>query len=208
MFQQGDSTATTSLLQQAVGGDQDSWAELVARHEPRLMRMFSLRLDRRLQGRIDPADVLQETYLEAWTHLGQYAERPKMPFYLWLRSIASHKLHSLHRRHLGARQRAVGREVSLYGGPFPEATSAALAAQLMGRDTRPSEAAGRAELKMHLEAALNQLSAMDREVLALRHFEQLTNVEVAAVLGIDPSAASSRYVRALKRIRDVFPLGE
>jgi RNA polymerase sigma-70 factor (ECF subfamily) len=176
----------------------------MARYEPQLLRMFALRLDRRLQGRIDPADVLQETYLEAWTHLADYVQQPKMTFYLWLRGIANHKLQSLHRRHLGAHMRAAGREVSLYHGPYPETTSAALAAQLLGHDTRPSEAAARAELKIRLEAALNRLSPIDREILALRHFEQLSNSEVAEVLGIDPSTASSRYLRALKRIREVF----
>ena len=201
-----DSNATVELLRRAAGGDHDSWELLVSRYEPRLLRLFVLRLDRRLQGRIDPADVLQETYLEAWTHLAQYVEQPKMSFFVWLRSIANHQLHSLHRRHLAAHMRSAVREISLSGGPFPEATSAALAAQLMGRDTRPSEAARRAELKIRLESALNRLSSMDREILALRHFEQLSNVEVAEVLGIDASTASSRYLRALKRIREVFPL--
>jgi RNA polymerase sigma-70 factor (ECF subfamily) len=201
-----DSSATTRLLRRAADGDQEGWALLVARHEGRLKRMFALRLDRRLQGRVDPSDVLQDTYLEAWTHLAEYAEQPKMSFYLWLRSIANHTLCALHRRHLGARMRTAGREVSLYHGMFAEATSAALAAQLLGRDPRPSEAAAKAELKIRLEAALNQLEAIDREVLALRHFEQLSNVEAAEVLGIPPSSASSRYLRALKRVKKVFVL--
>jgi RNA polymerase sigma-70 factor (ECF subfamily) len=168
MSQQDNSVATVDLLKRAAGGNHDSWAALVAKHEARLLRMFALRLDRRLQGRVDPADVLQDTYLDAWTHLAQYVEQPKMSFYLWLRGIAGHKLQSLHRRHLGAHMRAAGREVSLHHGPFPETTSAALAAQLLGRDTRPSEAAARAEMKIRLEAALNCLSPIDREVLALR----------------------------------------
>ncbi len=100
--------------------------------------------------------------------------------------------------------RDAGREVVLYHGTLPEASSAALAAQLLGRDTRPSEAAVRAERKILLQQALNSLEPLDREVLALRHFEQLSNCEVAQMLGVQESAAAKRYVRALKRLKDVL----
>jgi RNA polymerase sigma-70 factor (ECF subfamily) len=110
----------------------------------------------------------------------------------------------VHRQHLGAEMRDVGREVSLYRGALPEATSAALAAQLLGRDTRPSEAAIRVERRIRLQEALNSMDAIDREVLALRHFEQLTNPEAARVLGLQEAAAAKRYVRALKRLREIL----
>src|SRR5262249_29347818 len=163
------------------------------RHEDKLRRMVALRMDQRLQGRIDPGDVIQEAYIEASEHRDEYLRRPSLPFLLWLRGIVGNKLRELHRHHLGTRMRDAGREISLYHGPMPEATSAALAARLMGHATRPSEAAMRAEAKALLIAALNAMDAIDREVLALRHFEQLTPSETARVLGITDKAASMRY---------------
>ena len=166
--------------------------------------MVAFRLDPRLQGRIDPRDVLQEVYLEASEHRADYLQQPAMPFFLWLRGIAGHKLLELHRRHLGTRMRDARREVSLYRGALPEATSAALAAQLLGHATRPSEAAIRAEAKIRLQEALNGMDPIDREVLALRHFEQLTPAETARVLGIKETAAGKRYLRALKRLKEIL----
>ena len=140
----GDSSETDRLLERAVQGDQQEWAALLARHRERLRRMVALRLDHRLQGRIDASDVIQETYLEAWSRLADYLRNPTMPFFLWLRFLAGQKLVTLHRHHLGVEMRDPGREVSLYHGSLPETSSAALAAQLLGHDTRPSEAAVRA----------------------------------------------------------------
>jgi RNA polymerase sigma-70 factor, ECF subfamily len=161
-------------------------------------------MDVRLQGRVDPSDVVQDVCLEAWQHLGSYVSQPNAPFFLWLRAVAGHKLGDLHRHHLGARMRDARREVSLYQGALPGATSAALAAQLLGHLTRPSEAAVRAERKVQLQTALNAMDPIDREVLALRHFEQLTVSEAAAVLGIKEKAAGMRYVRALRRLKKIL----
>ena len=127
-----------------------------------------------------------------------------MPFFLWLRGIVGNKLRELHRHHLGTQMRDAGREVSLYRGNMPDASSAALAAQLLGHATRPSEAAIRAEVKVRLQEALNTMDPLDREVLALRHFEQLTPAETAQVLGIKEKAAGMRYVRALKRLKEIL----
>lgn len=192
------------LLKLAVGGDKQSWGTLLQRHRERLRRMVALRLDRRLQGRIDASDVIQDAYQEAWLRLPEYIRKRPAPFFLWLRFLTGQKLQELHRRHLGTRMRNAAREVSLYGGDVPEASSAALAAQLMGRELRPSEAAVRAEMKRRLLEALDALDPMDREVLALRHFEHLNNVETAQVLGLATSAASKRYLRALKRLKDIL----
>ncbi len=170
----GNSSETDHLLRQAAEGDEDSWGVLLTRHAERLRRMLAFRLDQRLQGRVDASDVLQEAYLEAWKHLADYLREPTMPFFLWLRGIAGNKLREQHRHHLGTQMRDAGREVSLYRGTLPETTSAALAAQLLGHGTRPSEAAVRAEIKVRLQEALNSMDPLDREVLALRHFEQLT----------------------------------
>jgi RNA polymerase sigma-70 factor (ECF subfamily) len=200
----GDASETHRLAHRAAAGDQAAWADLLAPHQARLHRMITLRLDRRLQGRIDAADVLQEVYLEAFAHLAGYVENPTLPFFLWLRSIAGHKLLELHRLHLGTQMRDAGREVSLYRGSLPQTSSAALAAQLLGHDTRPSEAAIRAERKIRLQEALNSMDPLDREVLALRHFEQLSTAETAQVLGIKEATAGKRYIRALKRLKEIL----
>jgi RNA polymerase sigma-70 factor (ECF subfamily) len=200
----GNSSETDRLLHQAADGDEQSWSALLGRHAERLRRMVAFRLDQRLQGRIDASDVLQETYLEAWKCLAGYLQDPAMPFFLWLRGIAGNKLRELHRHHLGAQMRDAGREVSIYRGTLPETTSAALAAQLLGHGTRPSEAAIRAEIKVRLQEALNSMDPLDREVLALRHFEQLSPAETAQVLGIKEKAAGMRYVRALKRLKEIL----
>ena len=187
----------------AAGGGPDDWGRLLERHRARLRKLVALRLDPRLQGRVDPSDVIQEAYLDAARRLPEYARDPEpMPFYLWLRFLVGQRILEQHRFHLGAQGRDAGREVSLYRGPMPEATSAAIAAQLLGRQTSPSQAAIRAERKLRLQEALNRMDPIDREVLVLRHYEQLTNAEAALVLGLDKSAASKRYARALIRLKD------
>jgi RNA polymerase sigma-70 factor, ECF subfamily len=199
-----DSRETDQLLQRAAQGDRQGWGALLERHRERLRRMVALRLDRRLQGRIDASDVIQDAYQEAWTRLPEYLRQRPATFFLWLRFLTGQKLLELHRHHLGTHMRDAAREVSLYRGTLPETTSAALAAQLLGRDPRPSEAAIRAEMKIRLQEALNTLDPLDREVLALRHFEHLNNAETAEVLGLERSAASKRYLRALKRLKDLL----
>jgi RNA polymerase sigma-70 factor, ECF subfamily len=200
----GNSTETDQLLEQAAQGDQRGLGTLLGRHRDRLQRMVALRMDRRLQGRIDPSDVIQEAYLEASVRLAEYLRDPSMPFFLWLRFLAAQKLVTLHRHHLGVQMRAAGQEVALCRGPLPEASSAALAGQLLGHDTRPSEAAVRAELKIRLQEALNSMDPIDREVLALRHFEQLSRAEIAQVLGVSEGAAGKRYIRALERLKQIL----
>jgi len=205
-----NSGETDRLLQSAAKGSSESWGALVDRHGERLRRMVAFRLDHRLHRRVDPSDVIQETYLEAWKHLADYMRQPRMPFFLWLRSIAGHKLQELHRRHLGTQMRAAGREVPIHRGTLPATTSAALAAQLLGHLTRPSEAAIRAEIKVRLQDAINSLDPIDREVLALRHFEHLSPTETAQVLGLKEKAAGMRYVRALRHLKEIlaaFPGG-
>src|SRR5262245_19654730 len=200
----GNSGETDQLLRRAAQGDHQVWGALLERHRKRLRRMVALRLDRRLQGRIDASDVIQEACLEASTRLPEYLRQPPMPFFLWLRFLAGQKLLELHRHHLGAQMRDAGREVALYRGSLPGVSSAALAAQLLGHDTRPSEAAVRAERKIRLQEALNSMDPLDREVLALRHFEHCNNAEAAQVLGLQESAASKRYVRALKKLKEIL----
>jgi RNA polymerase sigma-70 factor (ECF subfamily) len=199
-----DASETADLLRRAAAGDAAARGELFARHRDRLRQMVRLRLDRRLQGRLDPSDVLQEAYLDYERRLPAYAAEPSMPFFLWLRFLTGQRLTDLHRQHLGAKMRDAGQEVSLHRGALPQATSASLAAQLLGRLTSASRAAIRAETQLRVQEALNQMDPLDREVLVLRHFEMLTNEETAQVLGLRKSAASNRYVRALKRLKEIL----
>ena len=201
-----NSETTSRMLEQAAAGDAAGWDALVRRFHDRLRRMIAVRLDPRLQGRFDPSDVLQETYLDALGRLPEYLREPKLPFFLWNRYMTGHHLGRIHRDHLGRQMRNPGREVSLYQGAMPEASSAALAAQLLGKESRPSEQAVRAERMLRLQAALNQMDPIDREVLALRHFEHLTRAESAQVLKLSEAAAAKRYLRALERLREMLAL--
>ncbi|WP_145386175.1 sigma-70 family RNA polymerase sigma factor [Stieleria neptunia] len=198
------SEISDDLLRRAAEGDDSALADLLSPHETRLRRMVKMRLNRNIQRRVDPADIVQEAFIEASKRIADYAKSPEMPFYLWLRHITGQKLIDAHRRHLGAQKRDAGMEISLYRGSMPMATSASLAIQLLGGMTSPSRAAVRAETQLRVQEALNSLSDVDREVLALRHFEQLTNSEVAEVLEIDKSTASTRYLRALKRMKETL----
>jgi RNA polymerase sigma-70 factor (ECF subfamily) len=186
--------------------DPQALATLFTRHRPRLWRMVSVRLDRRLHGRVDPDDVLQESYLNAASRLDHFRRDDGASFFVWLRLIVGQTLVDVHRRHLGTQARAAGREVPIHGrfAAYPDATSASIAGELMAQLTPPSHAARRAETASRLELALEGMERIDREVLVLRHFEELTNGEVAEVLGIQPKAASIRYVRAVARLKAIL----
>jgi RNA polymerase sigma-70 factor (ECF subfamily) len=199
-----DPSAVDDLLRRAQGGDAQALVELFTAYRERLRRMVRLRLDRRLQGRLDPSDVLQEAHLDVAQRAQEYVANPTLPAYLWLRLITGQRLLLLHRHHLGAQMRDAGQEVSLYRGALPQASSQSLAQQLLGRLTTPSQAAVRAEMQIRLQEALNSLDPLDREVLTLRHFEELSNSETAQVLGLQKAAASNRYIRALKRLKDIL----
>jgi RNA polymerase sigma-70 factor (ECF subfamily) len=201
-----DPSNSDDWLRRARDGDPHALAELFAHYRDRLRRMVRLRLDRRLYGRLDPSDVLQEAYLDLARRFPEYARDPAVPFYLWLRALTGQRLIDLHRHHLGAKMRDAGLEVSLYRGALPQASSVSLAQQLLGRLTSPSRAAIRAETQICVQEALNSMDPLDREVLTLRHFEMLSNDETAQVLGISKKAASKRFVRALERIQDILVL--
>src|SRR5437763_7423514 len=200
----GDSSEVADLLQRAAAGDESACHDLFSRYRDRLKRMVHLRLSRRLQGRVDDSDVLQEAFLDITGHLNEYAADPKLPFFLWLRHMTGLKLAEVHRRHLGTQLRDADREVTLHRGGLPEADSASLAGQLLGTMTTPSEAAIKAEQRLLVQEALNAMDPVDREVLALKHFEQLSTSEIAEVLGLSKAGAGSRYLRAVKRLREIL----
>ena len=192
------------LVERARAGDAAAAGEALVRHRARLRRMVEARLDRRVRGRVDPSDVLQDGFADAVAKLPGYLADPKIPLFLWLRLVVGERLAKIHRDHLGAQVRDAGREVSLYRGPMPAASSAALAAHLLGKETSPTQAAVRAERLLRLQESLNALDPLDREILALRHFEELSNTDTAEILGIQPAAASKRYVRALARLKQIM----
>src|SRR5262249_49816188 len=150
--------------------DRDGLGFLLAQNRDRLRRMVALRLDPRLRNRIDPSDVIQEAFLEASIRFPDYTHSAQMPFFLWLRLIAAQRLRILHRHHLGVQARDPARELRLGEAVYPEASSDVLAALLEAKGQRPSEALRQAERDEQLRRALDGLEAMDREVLALRHF--------------------------------------
>ncbi len=192
------------LLERLKAGDRDALGNLLAAHRDRLRRMIELRMDGRLQARLDASDVLQEAFLDAAARLDAYLNDPKLPVFLWLRLIVGERLITLHRQHLGTRMRDAGREVSLDRQAAPAASSEALASMLLGRQTSPSQAAIRAEQLLRIQEALKNLDPIDREVLTLRHFEQLSRAETAQVLGISEEAGAKRYLRALKRLKEIL----
>jgi RNA polymerase sigma-70 factor (ECF subfamily) len=201
---ENNSAESVRLLERARAGDQDALREIFSRHRERLRRMVELRLDRRLQARLDASDVVQDAYLEVAQRLEDYLKDPKLPLFLWLRLVVGERLITLHRHHLGTQMRDAGLEISLYTGALPAASSAALAAQLLGKHTSPTQAAIRAERLVRIQEALNTLDPIDREILSLRHFEQLSRTESAQALGIEEAAASKRYIRALKRLKTIL----
>jgi RNA polymerase sigma-70 factor, ECF subfamily len=199
-----NSSDTTQLLERAKAGDAAAVNELFTRHRERLHRMVEMRLDRRLQARVDASDVIQDAYLDVARRLEEYLREPRLPLFLWLRLVVGERLLKVHRRHLGTQMRDASLEVSLYRGALPMASSVALAAQLLGKHSSPSHATVRAERMLRLQEAVNSLDPMDREVLSLRHFEELTLAETAQVLEIQEAAAAKRYIRALKRLKELL----
>jgi RNA polymerase sigma-70 factor (ECF subfamily) len=199
-----ESSDSVELCRRIESGDESALLELFAHHRGRLKRMVKLRLDRRLQGRLDASDVLQEAYIDVARRAREYLASPSMPVFLWLRWITGQRLVTLHRKHFGCKARDQGLEVSLRQGALPQATSGSLAAMLLGRSTSPTRAVLRTELQLRVQDALNEMEPIDREILTLRHFEELNNNETAQVLGISKTAASNRYIRALARLKDAL----
>lgn len=193
MLSSGDSVDTQRLLDRVREGDSAARDELLALHREYLRQLIEVRMEPELRRRLDPSDVVQETHLEAIERLDDYLQREPMSFRLWLRRNAIEQLANMHRRHLQAQRRSVRREV-----PLSNVSSIAVARALLG--DRPSAGLQMRELADRVRQALAELSDGDRELLLLRHGEELTNAEVAELLGIGPGNASKRYGRALRRL--------
>jgi RNA polymerase sigma-70 factor (ECF subfamily) len=191
---------TDQLLEQAGQGDAAARQQLLVRHRQRLRQMIALRMDRRLAARVDPSDVVQETLTEAIQQLSDYLRRRPLPFYAWLRQLAWERLVELHRRHVRAQKRSVLRE-ERWAPPLPTESALELAERLLVRGSNPSARLRREERRDRVQVALARLADTDREVLVLRHLEQLKAREIAAILGITEGAVYTRHLRALERLR-------
>ncbi len=194
-----DSEETLSLLRQVRTGEERAFDRLFARYEAQLRRFVELRLDPKLRPRVDPADVVQEAYLEATRRLEAFLDDPPMPFKLWLRQITLDRLLMMRRRHVGAARRSVNREATL-----PDGSSCALARQLLAADSTPSGRAGREELARRVRDAVARLAEADREIILMRTFEGLSFEEIARLLDVESAAARKRHGRALLRLHKVL----
>ncbi len=179
-------------------------ADEFSKERTRLWRMVSFRLDARLRGRVDPEDILQEAFLDAVQRLDHFLSNPVTSLFIWLRLIVMQTMQNVYRRHLSTQKRDASRELSRPKDNFGDTTAASITAFLAGQLTSPSQAAMKQEQMAQLDEGLVKLSELDQEVLALRHFEELSNAETAEALGIDPKAASVRYFRALRRLKGVL----
>lgn len=198
-----DEPREASLLRAAGARRDERLAALLEAHRERLARMLDLRMDPALRARVAASDVLQETWIEVQERIDGWLEDPSMPFYLWLRFLALQRLLKARRFH-AAHRRDAGRQVAAHAPQDAHATSAGLLEGLAASQVSPSGVAMAAEQRAALHEALEALDPIDREVLALRHFEELSNADVAEVLGIQADAASKRYLRALERMRSAL----
>jgi RNA polymerase sigma-70 factor (ECF subfamily) len=202
MFEERPETA--DMLAQVRQGDAGAVDRLLTAHRDPLRRMIGLRLDPALAARLDASDVVQDVLLEAHRRLSDYLRNPTMPFYLWLRHIARDHLIDAHRRHRRAQRRSLDREQPLVPARLDDQSSFELAGQLLDQEATPASAAIRHELQKRLDRAIGELDEADREIILMRHGEQLSNQEVAAALGLTEAAASMRYLRAVRRLRSAL----
>jgi RNA polymerase sigma-70 factor (ECF subfamily) len=201
-----DSTETQAMLEHAGQGDAEAVNRLLEQHREALRRMIHLRMDRAIGRRVDASDVVQEVLLTASRRLTEYLHNPAIPFHLWLRRIARDHLIDQHRRHHVAGRRTVDREQPLAAAAFADRSSLALAAELRDHELTPAAALMRQELQRRFQEAIASLDEDDREILLMRHFEQLSNADAAQALGLSAAAAGMRHLRALRRLRAI--LGE
>jgi RNA polymerase sigma-70 factor (ECF subfamily) len=203
-----DSLDTRALLDQARGGDRAAVDRLLDLHRTSLRRMVDLRMDPALAGRLDASDIVQDVMLEASRRLTSYLGNPVMPFHLWLRHLAKDHIIDAHRRHRKAQRRSLDREQPMVPAAFADHSSIELAAQFLDRDATPATAALRQELARRLAQAVASLDDDDRDIILMRHYEQLSNQEVAALLELTEAAASMRYLRAVRKLKSLLSGGD
>ena len=194
-----DSAATHALLERFGQGDRQALDELLAHYRPRLSAFVESRLDPRLKARLDPSDVVQEAQLRIAGRIDEYLERRPMPFHLWVRKLAYERLLNARRAHRGTARRTVDREVA-----WPDLSSLLLAKPLLARGSSPSDRLAAREFAERVARAVAGLPEGDREILLMRHAEELPYEEIACLLEIESATARRRYGRALLRLRKVL----
>jgi len=195
---------TTELLRNIKDGDPDAINRLLERHREALRRMVDMRLDARIRQRVDASDVVQEAMMEANRRMPTYIENPAMPFHLWIRQIATDRLIDQHRRHVVSQKRSVDVERAPVVAANLDHSTIQFGPQLVDRELTPAEAAIRAEMQRRFEAAIEEMDEHDQEILVMRHFEKLSNQEVALALGLTEPASSMRYLRAVRRLKKLL----
>lgn len=190
------------LTVQIQSGDQKALGPVFEVYRQRLQAAIRMRVNSRIRQREDESDILQEAFFSAAKDLPRYSKEPKVPVYVWLRGIVQQRLVDIHRKHLSSQKRTLEREVSINRPQFPVSDSCSIAGQIADDLTSPSLLASKAELRAIVQTVLEQLEPLDREIISLRHIEGLKSSDVAAVLQINQSTASTRYLRALKKLKD------
>ena len=199
MATQGAGAVDVMLIEKSMAGDASARRELLERHRDDLRRMVRARLDRRLASRIDPSDVVQDALADASRRLDDYLRDRPLPFLGWLRQLTAERVIDAHRRHITAQARSVRREA-----PQPESwddSCSALGRRLAADDTSPSGRLARQERLERVMAALAAMPPKDREVLIMRHIEQLPAARIAEAVGSTTGAVEVRLFRALVRLR-------
>ena len=195
---------TEQLLDGIRDGKDGAADRLLERHRDPLRRMIEMRMDQKIKQRVDASDIVQEVMIEANRRLQKYLENPVMPFHLWIRQMARDRIIDAHRRHRGSEKRSVDREKSMVAAGAMDRSTMELAAQLCDAEMTPAEAATMRELQKRFQNAIEELDENDREIVVMRHVEQLTNQDVATALGLSEPAASMRYLRAIRRLRSLL----
>lgn len=202
MWPEGEQTQ--DLLKDVGNGDPSAVNRLLDRHREAVRRMVQMRLDHAVARRVDASDVVQDVLLEASQRLTDYIRNPLMPFHLWLRQLAKDRIIDMHRRHRGAQRRSVDREQNLSNFSSNDESAADVTALLRDAELTPAATALRKEMEERFVLALNRLEEGEREIIIMRHFEHLGNGEVAEALGLSAPAAGMRYLRAIRRLRELL----
>lgn len=206
MWPEGDQTQ--NLLKEVDNGDPSAVNRLLDRHRGAVRRMVQMRLDQAVARRVDASDVVQDVLLEASQRLSEYIRSPSMPFHLWLRQLAKDRIIDMHRRHRAAQRRSVDREQNISSFASDDQSAADLTALLRDAELTPAASALRKEMEERFVLALDQLEESEREIVIMRHFEHLGNGEVAEALGLSAPAAGMRYLRAIRRLRELLGTDE
>lgn len=187
------------LLIRAEAGERQAIDELLRIHRDNITRMVRVRLHPKVRSRVDESDIVQEVFLDAGERVHEFFTECSLPFPNWLRYIAELKIKQCHRFHLDAQKRSAKNELRFVDEN--DSLSGIMACQIVSAGTQPGEAAERNEMMQRVTQVLDELNPVDREIICMRHFEQMENADVATALNIDPSTSSSRYLRALARLK-------